>query len=199
MFWVLSFGFICDLEFMPSPKPQKEEEDKEEESAEIKPEDILLKWETTETHKADQVWQIGAIILISLAALFFAFKGNYFGVAIVIISLLLLIILPYQKEKKEIIISNKGILIDKELFPWDQLESFWIFESPLELYLKNNKGAISLLDIPIPEGKQLLSEEDTEQSGKNNRKKIKEEIEKFLPEEELERNFIDTVAKKLGL
>lgn len=185
---------------MPSPKPQKEQENKEEESAELKPEDILLKWEATETHEADPVWQIGAIIFISLAALFFAFEGNYFGVALIIISLLLLIILPYQKEKKEIIISNKGILIDKELFPWDKLESFWIFEDPPELYIKNNKGAISLLDIPISEGDGLLSEGDrTKQSGKNNREKIKEEITKFLPEEELERSFIDTVAKKLGL
>ena len=146
-------------------------------------EKILLQWREENKNK-DKNWQIGVTIFLGLCFLFFFWQKNYWGSLLVLIIFLLIFSLGKRKENILFAISNKGVRVEREIFPYKNLESFWIFEEPCEIYLKTKRAYLQYVTIPLP--KEYFNT-------------AKEILSKFLPEKEAERTLLDTIARKIGL
>ncbi|MCD6094650.1 hypothetical protein J7J39_01975 [bacterium] len=146
-------------------------------------EKILLQWREENKNK-DKNWQIGVTIFLGLCFLFFFWQKNYWGSVLVLIIFLLIFSLGKRKENILFAISNKGVRVEREIFPYKNLESFWIFEEPCEIYLKTKRAYLQYVTIPLP--KEYFNT-------------AKEILSKFLPEKEAERTLLDTIARKIGL
>lgn len=143
----------------------------------------LLEWNIKETKSINQSWKIGIMIFLILSFAFFLWQKNYFGAMLIFLIAYLIFYLPRKKEKNYFAITDKGALIEKEIFPWGNLESFWVFAEPAEIYFKSKKSYLSYIIFPLP--KEHL----------NNAREI---LLSFLPEKEAERNFFDVMSKKIG-
>lgn len=141
---------------------------------------IFLNWEAKE--ESNKSFKILFLIFILFSLFFFFFKENYFGSLLCFLVFLIIILL--KKEKNYFALSKDGIIINKELYPWKNIESFWIFEEPAEIHVKTRKVFVSNLILPIK--KEIIQEAE----------KV---LLRFLPEKKVEISLIDVLRKKLGL
>ncbi|MBC8465278.1 MAG: hypothetical protein H8D63_02825 [Parcubacteria group bacterium] len=86
-------------------------------------------------------------------------------------------------------ISRKGVRVDKTLYPFITLESFWIRENILEerepkLILKSKKMVMPLVIIPLPEGVDFDELQDF--------------LEQFIQEEEHPEQLSEQIMDRLG-
>ncbi len=151
---------------------------------EIKPKEKIVSFLTwKESKKIKKAQKIFVISLFFISIFFLFFQKNILGALLII--LFLLANLQFKKQKEKFFkITSKGIIINKEIFLWKDIESFWIFEEPIfEISFKLKKGIPSFLFLPYPKEK-------------------KEYIEKillqYLPQKEHHLSFFDVIAKKLG-
>lgn len=142
---------------------------------------IFLKWEVRK-EKKDKNWQIGVVIFILFSFFFFLSQGNYFGIILIFVITFLIFFLPRRKGTQFAIL-ERGVKIGNEVFPWQNLKGFWIFEDPPELYLKSKKSYLPYIILPLLE---------------NHPEKVKKIVLNFLPEEEMERGIFDIIERKLG-
>jgi len=146
-------------------------------------EKILLQWREENQNK-DKNWQIGITIFLGVCFLFFFWQKNYWGSLLVLIIFLLIFSLGKRKENILFAITNRGVRVGREIFPYKNLESFWIFKEPCEIYLKTKRAYLQYVTIPLP---------------KEYSNTAKEMLSRFLPEREAERTLLDTIARKIGL
>jgi len=146
-------------------------------------EKILLQWREENQNK-DKNWQIGITIFLGVCFLFFFWQKNYWGSLLVLIIFLLIFSLGKRKENILFAITNRGVRVGREIFPYKNLESFWIFKEPCEIYLKTKRAYLQYVTIPLP--KEYFNT-------------AKEMLSRFLPEREAERTLLDTIARKIGL
>jgi len=110
---------------------------------------------------------------------------NYWGAGMVIVISFLIFLFPYCQKEQSFAILKNGIKIGNEMFPWDCLESFWIIEEePFEIYIKHKRNFPGNIILPF---------------NKKDVNKIKHILSGYLPEQEIKRNFIDKVFRKIGL
>lgn len=152
-----------------------------EESAEEKP---ILSWEIEEKGNIEKNWQIGLIIFLIFCLVFVLWQKNYFGLVLVLVISFLIFLLP-QKKKTYFAILKRGARRGMEVFPWHNLESFWIFEIPPQIYFRSKKTYLPYhIIFPLPRGYI----ENT-----------REIISNFIPEKEEEKNIFDILSERLGL
>lgn len=144
----------------------------------------VFEWEGEKKSQKDVIWQIGAIVFLILVMGLFLYQKNYFGVMTVLIIIFLMFIAQQGNEKIQCAISKKGFRVKNELFLWENIKSFWIFEDSSELSLKIKKGIVQNVSVPI-------HEKDTE--------RIKKFLLTFLPEEEVQKSLSEIIVKKIGL
>lgn len=116
----------------------------------------LLEWDAPLHHHTeknnDWYWAVG-IITLTAAALAFIFGNVIFGILIIVGIFTLMI---HASKKPEIIhveINDRGITLDKVLYPFLSLESFWIdaHEHPPKILLKSTKVLMPYITIQIAE------------------------------------------------
>ena len=93
-------------------------------------------------------------------------------------------IMLYSARPAEIIsasISTQGVTVKKDLYPWANIKSFWIFEKSYkkEISLELKRQFMPFLKIPLG---------DIEPA------KVREILLKFIPEKEQEESFIDNLS-----
>lgn len=147
------------------------------------PQAVLFKW-NYKGENIDKKWQISISVFLVLCFALFLWQKNNFGAILILIILFLIFMLPSQKKEQYFTILKRGVGIGNEVFPWENLESFWIFEDPPELYIKNKKMFPSYLTLPL--NKQDIG-------------RVKNILLNYLPEKETERSINDIISKKLGL
>ncbi len=147
-------------------------------------EEIFLQWKKPKNTNKDKNWQIGANIFLGLCFLFFFWQKNYWGSVLILMIFLLIFSLGKREEEILFAITNRGVRVGREIFPYKNLESFWIFEEPCEIYLKTKRAYLQYVPIPLP--KEYLNP-------------AKEILSKFLPEREAKRTLTETIARKIGL
>jgi len=79
-------------------------------------------------------------------------------------------------------LTERGVLIEKTLYPWQSLKSFWVFYNPplhKDLSLESKKAFMPYIKIPL---------------GKTEPVKVREIVIKFLPEIEQEESLIDNLS-----
>ena len=89
----------------------------------------------------------------------------------------------FSLTDRGIIVHNPSSEKGGKMYPWSELDSFWIFYNPpvrRELSVKSKKTLMPYIKI------QLAENLDPE--------KIKEVVAKFIPEEEQQESLIDNLA-----
>ena len=169
----------------PAETPKKEEAPK----TELKTSLPFIKWETLEYEYIPKsnnwFWSVGIITLGIMFAS--ALLGNVLFAILVLIGGLAVIIYGARKPKKvSFSFDSRGLQIDKRLFPYENLRSFWIhYDPPYKKLLTIEPKKIFMPTLIIPLG-------DTDPNA------VREYLLKFLKEERREESFIQTISHLIG-
>ncbi len=85
----------------------------------------------------------------------------------------------------QLVITSQGIKIDKTIYNFDNLKSFWIFYNPpevKEVSLQSKKIIMPYIKIPL---------------GEENPTEVRRILIKYLPEKKQEESLIDSLARSL--
>ncbi|PIP86953.1 hypothetical protein COW81_02895 [Candidatus Campbellbacteria bacterium CG22_combo_CG10-13_8_21_14_all_36_13] len=132
----------------------------------------------------DWYWAVG-IITAAIAVASIMFENIFLAIFIVISSLALILQSAQKPRLLNISIDNRGILINKRLFPFNSLESFWLEKTEHEdkLIVKSKKALMPFIIIPVHQVDSM-------------------EIEQFLiehlKEEELHEPLAQKIMERLG-
>ena len=134
---------------------------------------------------ADWYW---AVILISLSIIIISFltKNALFAVLVIISTSILLFISVTAPRLIHISINQKGVTVDKELYPFVTLDSFWVEsknEDNIKILLKSKKILMPLISLPLEEQHHL---------------DIREFLLQYLPEVEMHEPISQTIMERLG-
>ncbi len=144
----------------------------------------LFEWKAPKNPIASPYFQVGTLILLLVMSGYLFWQKNYFGVMTLLMAIFLLFISQKGKEELYCAILKEGIRVNNEIFRWENLEGFWIFEGFSEVYLKTKKAFLK--NIPIP-----INKEDSE--------RIRNLMIQFLQEKEIQISLSEIIIKKLGL
>ena len=118
-------------------------------------EDVLAHWQAPEfeMYERDKKWYL-YVTLILLGIVSWAVYSNSPVMAITFILIGVVGYIYIQKEPRvlDFMITNDGIIVGREIYEFDNLESFWIFYEPPHikiLSLKNNSHLLPFVHIPV--------------------------------------------------
>jgi hypothetical protein len=100
----------------------------------------------------DWYWAVGIVALSGAVAAILL--GNFlFGILILIGAFTLSLFAARKPNTVTFEINRRGILIDKKLFPYNTLDSFWIHEDThhATLLVRSQKAMMPLIMIPLSE------------------------------------------------
>ena len=152
-----------------------------------------LEWKTIEHHheekSSDWFWILGIISLAT--AILAVYFGNILFAIVILLSTFTIVLFIHTKHQEiDVSINKKGIRIDKILYPYTNLESFWIDEEEefdhvqTQLLVKSQKVLQPLIIIPIPDEVDL---ED-----------LKNYLLSYIDEEEMKEPFFNHLMEFLG-
>ncbi|MFH0755521.1 MAG: hypothetical protein V1910_02550 [bacterium] len=129
-----------------------------------------------------------AVILMSLALVIISFITHniFFGLLIIISTIILLSFSIIAPKMIEISINQKGIIVEKEMYPFATLESFWVESADEEnqkILLKSKKIIMPLIIIPLEEHHHL---------------DVREFLLNYLPEVEMHESLSQKIMERLG-
>jgi len=134
---------------------------------------------------SDWYWVLG-IIALALIVVAFLMK-NFLFVLLVLLGAFAVVLYAVRIPRIiTVTISGRGIQIDDRLFPYETLQSFWIFYRPgdhHELSLKSDRTLMPYIKIPLP---------DTDPN------EIRELLVKYLKEAKQEESMVETLARLIG-
>lgn len=114
----------------------------------------LIRWETPEhvdyVRGMDWYWAVG-IITLTIAVLAFIFGNPIFGILIIVSAFALVVKVSRDPNTIECEINDRGIIINKSLYPFLALESFWVdvLHHTPKLVIKSRKTFMPYLIIPL--------------------------------------------------
>jgi hypothetical protein len=134
---------------------------------------------------ADWYW---AVILIALSCVIISFMVHnvLFGILLIISTAILLSFSVIPPRAINISINQKGVTVEKNLYPFASLESFWveaINEDNQKILFKSKKTFMPLVVVPLEEHHHL---------------DIREFLLQYLPEEEMHETLSQIIMEKLG-
>lgn len=149
---------------------------------------VLIQWQAPEFSYSPKsaawyFWLFFATVLL----LGFAFYTQNYSFGIIIL-LSFLLVFAWSRKMPRIIdfaITKQGITIDGKLYPFGELESFWIFYEPpeiKEISIKSKKKILHYLKMPLEE---------------ENPARVRKILIEYLPEIEQEESIFDSLARLL--
>jgi len=149
-----------------------------------------IQWKAYEhTHSdkdSDWFWALG-IIAVSSALVAILFKNFLFALLILVGSFTLALLSARAPRELTFALTSRGVLIDKSLFPYQMLISFWIRDRDGD----NPTLIIDAKRFMTPHIIAPLEAADVEA--------IHEYLLDYLPEEELEEPFAQRILEKFGV
>jgi hypothetical protein len=145
-----------------------------------------LEWETEEYEHVeksqDWFWVTG---LIAASAVIIAIVLMNFLLAIIIVlgTSILLWYAARQPEVLKFTLTPKGLRVKNDLYPFKNLDAFWILEDKNKLILRMHRFFLPHLVIPL---------------GYVNHTEVKDYLRRYLQEEEQEESLIDVIAERFG-
>lgn len=148
-----------------------------------------MEWETPEhehkDHSPDWFWAVG---IVSLAVAIAAFLlGNFvFGILVIIAGLALILVAREGRQHVRVSLSERGVQVHHELFPYRNLKTFSIddvHDNPY-LILHSNRLIFPHIKIPISHDIDLAS--------------LRAYLSQYLSEEDHEPSIIDAIVHFLG-
>ena len=146
----------------------------------------LISWDAPEyfhhERGVDWYWWVGlfAVILLGFAAWQHSFL---FGVLVLLGWFTTILYAVRPPKTIRFTLTNRGVIAENKMYPWSELESFWIFYKPpvqQELSIKSKKTFMPYIKI------QFAHDLDPEE--------IKQIVIKYIPEEEQQESLIDNLA-----
>lgn len=144
----------------------------------------IISWEAPEyvEHKksADWYWWL-SLIAVGLL-IFSAYERSFlFGVLVVLGWFTIMLYSARAPQIIKISISDKGIIVEKNLYLWTNIKSFWIFDKiyKKEISLELKRAFMPYLKVPL---------------GGTDISKVREILLKFIPEKEQEESLIDNLS-----
>jgi len=134
---------------------------------------------------ADWYW---AVILIALAMIVTSFivHNVLFAILIIISTAILMSFSIIAPKMVQISINQKGVTIEKEMYPFATLDAFWVEstdEDNQKILLKSKKLIMPLIAIPLEEHHHL---------------DVREFLLQYLPEVEMHEPLSQKIMEKLG-
>jgi len=151
---------------------------------------VPLKWQAHEydhfERTTDWYWAV-AIITLALIALS-VLLGDYLFAIVIVIGVFTLVLYTYRAPKLvSYEITKKGVRVEKHLYPYVNIESFWVEDHQVhprpKLILKSSKVVMPFIIIPI-EG--IHPDE------------IHSVLQNFIPEEEHHEPLAQKIMEYLG-
>ncbi|MEK7643672.1 MAG: hypothetical protein AAB372_04485 [Patescibacteria group bacterium] len=176
--------------FRPLPKAEpKQKKSRQKEDEPLVAPDILS-WKTAEydfrEKGADWYWVIviiaGALIIAS-----FFLRNFLFGVLVFFGTFALMMQGSRRPRTITVRLAGDGIHVDDRLFPYDTLESFWIFYEPgrhKELSILSRHTILGNIKIPL---------------GTTHPGEVRDFLKRFVQEKRQEESFTSIVADWIGL
>ena len=149
---------------------------------------VFVSWQAREftKYEKDKNWfAIWLIISITIVTIAIIFKNFLFAIFAIFAALAVFIQALQEPRIITFKITARGLLIDRKLYNFLDLESFWIIYEPpevKELYIKSKKLFIPQISISI---------------NKENPVKIRQALLNFLPEKEQRQSLVDIIARLL--
>jgi len=134
----------------------------------------------------DWFWGVG-IVAVSFAIVAIIFENILFAIFILLAAFSLLLFTARTPHEVEFSLTKRGIRIDRTLYPYATLRSFWIHNHNNErkkLIVQSEKALMPYVTIPIP----LNVDEEH----------IQDFLEQYLPEEEHPESMSEIVMEYLG-
>jgi len=147
-----------------------------------------IKWEAPEFEhfSKDKSWSF-ASGLIALAVLIWAVWTKNFLLAILIcVGYFTFVAYAYKKPRKiNFAVTPQGVQIDKTLYDYDNLRSFWIYYQPpqiKELSLRSRKKLMPYIKIPL---------------GRQNPADIRAALIQYIPEKRHKESLVDDLSRAI--
>ena len=133
----------------------------------------------------DWYWAV-ILIALSVVVISFILHNVLFAILIIISTAILLSFSINSPRTIEVSIDQKGIIVEKEMYPFSTLSAFWVDTSEKDnekILVKSKKVLMPLIAIPLEEYHHL---------------DIREVLLQYLPEEEMHEPLSQKVMEKLG-
>jgi len=147
-----------------------------------------IEWSAPEFEKQpkDPAWFLAGGFLAIILLIIAVFTKNFLFVVVIILASFSLFIWAQKQPKKiRFKITDKGIIIDKILYNYENLNSFWIFYEPPKvkhISVESKKFLMPKIIIPL---------------AAQNPDKIRNLLLKHMPEKEHHESAIDVLGKYL--
>ncbi len=147
-----------------------------------------ITWETIEyLHRektADWYW-IVSIVTLSIALISIILNNIIFAILIIVASFTLSLLSSQKPKIIKAEVNNIGVLINKTLYPYKELDSFWVEtrDHNDRILLKSKKILMPLISV-------FIDDVDPEE--------VRELLAEHLPEEEHREPFLEKLLKYLG-
>lgn len=162
------------------------EEEKNPEAEKIGRFLTLLSWEAEEYehHEKTREWHLAVgIIALGFLILALILKNFLFAILVIIAGFSVMLYGERKPKRVSFAITSRGIKTDNKLYPYDNLEYFWINYDPphiRELCLISKKLFVPQISIPL---------------GQTDPNQVREHLLKFLEEKEIEESIFDAIAR----
>jgi hypothetical protein len=141
-----------------------------------------MEWEI-ET-RGDPKWIWGFRFFLVLSFFLFLVQKNFWGAGIILLISIVLFYFQSRQIKYVCQLSDEGIKIGDEIYPFSNLKSFWIDKKEGYLYLEKMRGLPPYLSLPFP--KEMGS-------------KIENFLKNFLEKVPREESWLEKFERKIGI
>jgi hypothetical protein len=152
----------------------------------MKKDNAVVVWQAPEytyTEKnPDWFWVVG-ILSLAIAITAIILGNVLFGVFIIIAAISVSIHAIRRPRIINYALTEKGVLIDKDVYLYNTLESFWVDEDEQKLIIRSRKVFMPYLVLPLLDG-------DTED--------LQNVLIEYLDEEEMQKPFIQKMMDHIG-
>lgn len=150
---------------------------------------MIFRWEAKEFEKITKTKEwfwAGAILGAALLIVAIIQKNFLFAIVVFLAGFLVYIYSLKEPKKISFAITNRGVVIGKRLYEYDNLKSFWIFYEPpriKELSVESKKHFVPRIAMPLDDADPV---------------KLREALIRFLPEVKQEEDLSDIIARGVG-
>ena len=173
-------------EFIAKPTKIEDEENPQQETAGR----ILHKWRAPEFEnyeKSDRWYLLAGVFLLAIVAYALITNGPIMAITFILIGIVGYIYLQKEPRTITFAVTTEGIIADKEIYLYENVNSFWIFYEPHHTKIISLHTKASMFPfVHIP-----LEDEDPVH--------IREIMLTFIPEIKQEPSMIDTIEKVLHI
>jgi len=141
-----------------------------------------------EVYEKSTVWYLGAaLIIFAIATYAMVTESPIMAITFILIGVVGYLYLQKDPRTLDFNIDHRGIRAGRELYEYDNMDSFWIFYDPPHtktLSLRTKASMIPFVHIPIADEDPLV---------------IREILLEYLPEIKQEPNFVDALERFLHI